>query len=151
MNAVELAGLLNGRQRCSEISKEEAAAAKAEGLVVVYGASDDLMEFDGAIQDEIGAYIAYITSSGLLTNECSDVECPYFHELQQKATRIRAVWCGDGEDSFAWAYVTKIPHATFEIRDGDDPYCRGIVFALADVDRCSEGEKCEGTEPCITS
>lgn len=34
---------------------------------------------------------------------------------------------------YSWIYQTDIPHATFEIVEGDDPYCRGIVFALADA------------------
>ncbi len=56
MNAKQLAAQLNGREYGSEITKEEEAAAKKAGLVVVYGASDDLVELRGAIEEEVGAY-----------------------------------------------------------------------------------------------
>src|SRR6185312_16663666 len=56
METKELADRLTGSEYPLRITKEVKAAAKASGLVIVYGASDDLMEFDGAIYDEIGAY-----------------------------------------------------------------------------------------------
>lgn len=48
MEARELAEKLNGRAYGDSFDdvKQE---AKESGLVIVYGASDDLMEFDGAI------------------------------------------------------------------------------------------------------
>ena len=48
MNKEELAKLLDGRKYGSELSHEEGLAAEAAGLVVVFGASHDLMEFRGA-------------------------------------------------------------------------------------------------------
>ena len=44
--------------------------------------------------------------------------------------KITAVWDTDG---YSWIYQTDIPHATFEIVEDGAPYCRGIIFALADV------------------
>lgn len=134
MTRDELAALLNGREYREEITKDEARAAKDAGLVVVYGASDDLMEFDGAINDEIGAWegaAAYLNADGLLQNECPDEDCPYFEKLCEKAATIKALWCA--EDGYSWTFETDIPHATFEIVEDGEPYCRGIVFALADV------------------
>lgn len=40
----------------SEAKKEIVEFAKENGIVIVYGASDDLMELDGAIYDEFGCY-----------------------------------------------------------------------------------------------
>lgn len=48
--------MLNGREYGDEITREEEAMAKAHGLVVVFGYSDDNMEFCGAITDEVGCY-----------------------------------------------------------------------------------------------
>ena len=45
---------LGTRQIGKEITKEEEAEAKAAGLVVVFGYSDDGTEFRGAIRDEAG-------------------------------------------------------------------------------------------------
>lgn len=141
MNAQQLAEQLNGRTYGSEITKEEEQAAKSAGLVVVYGASDDLVEFYGAIDDEYGCYgggIVYVDSKGALPerdNIDSDddkVLADYF-QRQPIATPIRAIWSAK-EGAPAWSYQTEIPHATFDVLDEDgDLYCRGIVFALADL------------------
>lgn len=39
-----------------QFTKEEIQLAKDNGIVIVYGASDDLMEFEGAIYDEGGCF-----------------------------------------------------------------------------------------------
>ncbi|WP_430229611.1 hypothetical protein [Paraburkholderia tropica] len=135
MNAKELAAKLNGTEYPLTIDAETQKAAKAAGLVIVYGASDDLMEFNGAIYDEIGAYegtTAYLTASGLLENNCESDECPHFEKLKEKAATIEALW--DPGEGYSWKYKTDIPHECFEIVDDGEPYCRGIVFALADVE-----------------
>ncbi|HET8685200.1 MAG TPA: hypothetical protein VFM18_00895 [Methanosarcina sp.] len=75
MNSKELAALLNGRQYRAEITKDEECQATQNNLVVVFGASDDLMEFRGAIDDELGAWegtTAYLTKDGLLQNDCDN-------------------------------------------------------------------------------
>ena len=131
MNVQELANLLNGREYRQEITKEEAQQAKEAGLVVVYGASDDLMEFDGVIHDELGAWngtTAYLNEHGLLVNDCVD-ECPHFEKAKQKARTIKAIWHDNGE--YSWTFETTISHATFDIVEDGEKYCRGIVFELA--------------------
>lgn len=135
MNKDELAAKLIGATydtmiRTDEIFQPVYSAAKSHGLVVVFGASDDLMEFRGAIHDELGAYggtTAYLISDGLLTNDCADWECPYFAKLKKAAKTIEACWDQDG---YSWIFKTNIPHATFEITEDGEPYCRGIVFEL---------------------
>lgn len=132
MNAKELAALLNGRRYMHEITKAEAGEAKAAGLVVLFGASDDLMEFEGAISEELGCYnggTVYLTAAGLLENQCENSDCPYHEKEQAKAAAIEAVW----DDQGPWTYKTAIQHETFEIIDDGEIYCRGIAFALADV------------------
>lgn len=116
-----------------EGSPELFAAMAVAGLVAVFGASDDLMEFYGAIHDEIGAWkgtTAYLTPSGLLANKCIYDGCPYHAAEKNGAATIKAVWGAAGAD---WTYRTAIPHVTFLVMKDGEPYCRGIVFALADV------------------
>jgi hypothetical protein len=130
MNITELAKLLNGRQYREEITDEEAIQAKQSGLVVVYGASDDLMYFAGVIAEELGAYegkTVYLNENGLLVNDCVD-DCPHFEKLKQSARTIKVCW---GKYGFDWVYETTIPHATFDIFEDNELYCRGIVFELA--------------------
>lgn len=138
MNAKELSALLNGREYRQEITSEEAKQAKADGLVVVYGASDDLMELRGAIYDEADCYDGgsiLIDAKGALhswesASESEESAQDYF-ERKAKARAIEALW--EKEPGYSWTYKTNIPHETFEIVEDGEPYCRGIVFAIADL------------------
>lgn len=140
MDAKELADILDESDCPLEIDKSLLLIAKDNGLVIVYGASDDLMEFRGAIDDEIDAYdgtAVALDSNGLIKNKCDESRCPYFMELWNKGIKISAVWC---EDGWSWTYRTDIPHETFEVLDGEDKYCRGIVFSLADVKKGDDSQ-----------
>lgn len=134
-----LAALLNGSQYPFTPIKEIAAKAKAAGLVIVYGASDDLVEFDGALYDEVSRYdggTVLVDSQGVLdrdqVDDDDDEAIATYHQRSKSARRIEALW---GENGWDWSYETDIPHATFEILEGAEPYCRGIVFAVADLVR----------------
>jgi hypothetical protein len=113
----QLAALaLDGRPYCDEGSRAFFAELRAAGFVAVYGASDDIMMMNGAIYDEFYGK-TYLTPGGV-TGEVST----FF---------IEPLWCA--EPGISWTYKTNIPHETFQIFDGRDVYCRGIVFALADL------------------
>ena len=132
----ELAKLLNNseiRLFDKKLNFEIKGQIKDTDLVIVYGESDDLMEFRGAIHDEVGVYdgdFAYLTNAGLTNNKCEDDHCPYFLEENDKAKIIQAFFC---KDDYTWLYETDIPHATFNVLEDDSKYCRGIVFNLGDV------------------
>lgn len=116
------------------LNKKLIAEAKQNGLVIVYGASDDLMEFRGAIDHELGAYdgtTAYLTPRGLVQNYCNDDDCPYFERMKLSSPSIKAIWHEEGD--YSWTFQTDIPHETFEITEDEKPYCRGIIFSLSDV------------------
>ena len=134
MNIQEVAEKLNGVQYGEEgkiLTLEYCKELHREGIVVVRGYSDDLVEFDGAISDELGAYDHYLNSKGLIHNECED-PCPYFEKIMKEAKYyIKPVWCENPE--YAWAYDTNIPHVTFDVMEDEDKYCRGIVFKLFDL------------------
>ena len=132
MDAEEAAARLNGSEYGQEGSRAFFDEMAKVGLVAVFGASDDLAEFRGAIDDEIDAYhgtTIYLTSAGLLVNECRDSNCPHFARLTKAAATIEAVW---GEN-ICWRYETDIPHETFIVSEDGEPYCQGIVFELAAV------------------
>lgn len=137
MTAKELANLLDGREYGSEITKEEIKIAKESGLVVVFGASDDLMEFCGAIDDEVDCFeggYAYICENGIYKSpqKCDDCDvCEYVEAERDACNTISAIWCGN---EFSWTYHTEIPHETFDILEDGGPYCRGIVFSLEELE-----------------
>lgn len=126
----QLAQMLDGNQYGEEVSNQEKQLAKENNLVIVFGYSEDNMELEGAIDDEVSCYdggFAYVTKNGLLQNKCDCKDCPYFEKEQEGAQEIEAVWDSEG---YSWIYKTNIPHATFEVFEGEDKYCRGIVFSL---------------------
>ena len=136
MNAKELAGILNGCQIGDEISKDIEQKAKENNLVIVFGASDDLMEFRGAINDELDAYegsTAYLDEFGLLLNKCDNDVCPYFEMAKQHAKTIKSVWCATKE--YAWTFETSLPYFKFDIIEDDYKYCQGIVFSMANINQ----------------
>lgn len=138
----EAARHLDGSEYGKEGTPELFAAMNAAGLVAVFGASDDLMEFRGAIYDELGAWnggTGYVTALGITENRCDNDRCPYHADELERAATIEALWeddaarAGAGKDGPCWTYRTTIPHATFLVTEDGEPYCRGIVFALADA------------------
>lgn len=144
MTPAEFAARLNGRTYRNEVSTAEAKEAKAAGLVVVYGYSDDNVELAGAIDDEIGANdgtTVFLGKDGaihkpwdvLIEGELD--EAIFDAWFKRKAAGVRSIearWC-HAPDGPAWDFVTDIPHATFLISDDGEPFCRGIVFAVADL------------------
>lgn len=135
MNAKELAEKLNGCEIGNETTKEIESIAKENDLVIVFGASDDLMEFGGAIDEELGACDetkVKLNADGLLLTECDNDDCPYFARLVAESTLfIEALWCNEDID---WTYKTNIQHETFDIMEDGEIYCRGIVFSLKDLE-----------------
>jgi hypothetical protein len=144
MNKREFAALLNGRNYGNEMTRSEERMAKENGLVALFGYSDDCAEFRGAIDAEIGCYdggIIWLDDDGIFEPPCSDDTCKLRKKHMALCKVIEVFWCnGEGEPS--WTYDTEIPYETFDIYDDGELYCRGIVFdfsALADKD--GEGEK----------
>lgn len=139
MNAKELAAKLNGREYLQELMTEDERQAKEAGLVVVFGASDDLIEFRGAIHDEGDCYDGggiLFDSKGVLPSwgvaSDSEESAEAYFERKPNARKIEALRAN--EPGYTWTYKTDIPHETFEIVEDGKPYCRGVVFALADLE-----------------
>ena len=126
MKAKELANRLNGMQYGAgfgDVSEE----AKKSGLVIVTGASDDLMEFNGAICDEGGCF-----DGGRVYFDASGVD----QEGEKRANWIDARWYnGMNRDGLpaTWTYTTEIPCERFDVFEGDDLYCEGLVFSVEDL------------------
>lgn len=113
-------------------------AAKDNGLVIVYGESDDLMEFRGAIDEEVGVgdvTIVAIDQQGVIPqfdNLDLDSEADlaaYFRRQNAPKVSITALWHDDGPAR--WTYELDDAAApTFNIYEDGETYCLGIVFRL---------------------
>lgn len=116
LDGIEYGNLVNFNSDAKEIFER----AKENNLVVVFGASDDLMEFRGAIDDESDCYnggFTYLDKNGIT-------------EDSFRPDRIDAIWC---KNDVAWTYETEIPHETFKVMEDGEVYCIGIVFSIKDL------------------
>lgn len=131
----ELATRLNGMQYGNRIATETIEYAKASGLVIVTGYSDDNVEFDGAIYDEIGAIdgvVIMFDKDGMVTG-CEE-PCDHCSQVQRGLSapyKIDAQWNVNG---YSWFIDSNIPNAEyFDVMEDEEKFCRGMIFALADL------------------
>lgn len=149
----ELAEKLDGCEYRGGMPNEIIEAAKENNLVFIHGASDDLIEFRGALTEEIGiTSVIPLNRGGVPESDCDNQLCPYFKQWLDRALKrgevkqIKVFWggeCGTTEMDAAkyaelgkptWCFETNMPHSTFRMFDtcgGDKEYfCRGIVIDL---------------------
>lgn len=128
MDAKEIAEMLDGIDYGELINergkvKEIFGLAEEFDIVIVHGASDDLMEFRGAIEDEADCYDGgevYFDETGV------------YDDPELADNLINAVWA-DEEQKASWTYETDIPHEEFKVYEDEEVYCIGIVFSLDDL------------------
>lgn len=115
---------LNNR---NERSVVPTALGAVKGLVVVYAASDDLVEIEGAMTQEIGAFNGVkLTAS----------KAQGFYETTAGEPDIEFRWCDDSSaDSVCpWSVICNLPHRKFDILD-DEGYVSsvGVVLHIDDI------------------
>jgi len=146
----EFAATLQGRDCQPNLTPEELLLAKRKGFVVVYGDSDDRVEFNGAIRaegytnpltEDSPAGVLALSEKGVLLQKDSDL---YAEHVKENRNVITVFYCY--KDGLNWVFETDIPHETFltydgvydeEFSDSDDGFARCIVFevsALKSVD-----------------
>lgn len=104
-----------------------AALEAVKGLVVVYAASDDLVEIEGAMTQEIGAFNGVkLTAS----------KTQGFFETTADESDIEFRWCDDnsGDSVCPWSVICNLPHRKFDILD-DEGYVSsvGVVLHIDDI------------------
>lgn len=128
MTLKEFAKKLNGHEyNWPQFTKEELATAKENGFIIVHGASDDLMEIDGAINDEGDCFDGGTLKLNIADGKFVDSD----EEESFDVVAIEALWCKDHDDEMniiPWTYATSVPHEKFMIYEDGKPYCQGIVF-----------------------
>jgi hypothetical protein len=135
----EMAARLDGREYREEMTADDEVLAHDSGLIVIFGASDDLVEFRGVVTDEIGMYGSgpvLIDEQGPLPKErdddWSDDEMADYFARKKRAVTLRAEWCE--RDDFSWSFQSPVPVAEFNIMEGTEHYCRGIVIDVRDLE-----------------
>lgn len=148
MTKEQLAELLNGNEYRDEMTKEQEQAAEENNLLVLFGASDDLLEMRGAIYDEAGAYDGGEYALALdgelyadgeeentyhkaIGNEILPLSDEYDNDDNPRL--IRAEWCPDDQLELSWRISSNMPYAPFTIKEDGEPYCEGIVIDIDDI------------------
>jgi hypothetical protein len=127
---------LNNQEYPLRVSRQFEQELKDSELVIIYGASDDLIEFGGAISDELGAgngTIKHIYKTGIIGDRDkvdSDEDMELYLKNKQNSKEIKAIW---GINDISWQYETEIPHKVFHIVEDDEIYCIGIIFSINDI------------------
>ena len=145
LTAQEVAEKMNDCVYKNEDMFTDSKLAEAN-LVVVYGASDDLIEFRGAIVEEIDAYqgaIVYLYSvkdkwrliTGDQIEELEDTESPLLDLIpieDIKAHYINGLFCPKGFSG--WLIEAKLPNGMasypFSVLQDGDVTGRGLVIDM---------------------
>ena len=135
MTAEEFARLLDGREYGSEMSKEENELAAVNRLFVFLGESDDEFKSRGILNYFFNAV------NGIEVTIAKTLNTPYWgvihEEMKVQASAfvknlknftVKAILFPEDPDT-TWLITTDVPHATFDIMEDGDLFCRGIVVA----------------------
>jgi len=126
------AARLHGREYRDEMTGTDQAEAKIMGLLVVFGASDDLLEFRGVLNDEIGAWegctVALSRDMQIIEGpECADDLKAAGWTPPAPLLTVTAEWCPAGFDG-SWRITSDAPFEPFDIMEDGELYCRGCVI-----------------------
>jgi hypothetical protein len=139
MTKEEFAEMLDGRVYDSVLSGDDQLDANLYNLVIVYGCSDDLVEFEGAIIDELGAWDGGTFYYDKELESFMDIE-DSFEEIELKnALTIKANWMKSEVNGkiIPWTFDTNIQHSTFNLNyghsEGGGVFCVGLVINLNDL------------------
>lgn len=126
MQIEALSGSLGGNEYGCEIFSGQEIYAKKNGLVVVFGRSDNLIIFKGAID----CAIAFEEDKELQITSAGTIESVFQKMVMSKKRTIKANI--HKTEKHKWMFWTKVCHNAFDIVLLDHVYSQGIVFSLND-------------------
>jgi len=148
MNLKEWAKKLNGCEYGNEVSDEDIELLEKDGVVAVFGYSDDNMELVGAINDEYPAYdnsVYYYCGDESFMEENDinefldyvDDEYPALKKIVTKAlcdNKDNSSITIKKSDKCQFEYETNIPNVEyFDVLEDGELYCKGFIFNINDL------------------
>lgn len=139
MTIEEFAKMIDGREYQGELMDQEEKQARALGFVVAFGASDDLLELRGAINDEHNAPGAVVVVGNKLLPDPDEREeevlrkygaWDAFQKKKKVGIAVKAEWCPDGSKGPSWRITPSVPFAKFNVMEDGEVYCEGAVFSI---------------------
>ena len=134
----ELAAMIDGIDYAEE-RQDAWDLAKKNGCVIVFGYSDDNIEFRGAIDDELGAFDGgtyYVRKDGALSRDKiseNSITALWYGKTEGKQLYDIFRYTDEAGSVIPWTYITNIPHHEFIMYEDGNTFCRGIVFAISDL------------------
>lgn len=123
VSAKVLADMIGEAEYRSELSEEQISFAQDNGLVVVYGASDDLTIIGGAWDDELQNGKYWFNSY----SKSEFIDDDFVSENEKIGLNFIET------DYYPFSVSTDIQHSTFPIMEDGELYGTGIIFSLKDL------------------
>lgn len=118
-------------------SRVDLEYAKANSLVVAFCLSDDLLEFCGAIYDELDAFegtLGYIFNGKAISEDeliqDQKVLQKYGFLSSRPSLSVKAIWEPKGIDAVWLVKVMGTESASFNVMEDGRVFCQGAVFQL---------------------
>lgn len=121
-----------------EFGSDLFSIAKDQGWLVVYGHSDDCIEFEGCFRDETyyDSNKFVLDKHGLIPSwseiDHEDEKACEEYFKRKKSTPLLTLYVFDNKDyedeKFMWVFDSTHQNHKFKIYDGDDPFCVGLVI-----------------------
>ena len=142
----EFCAMLSGRDCQPNLTPDERLLTEQRGFVVVYGDSDDRVEFEGAVTAEGHtnplakdgpAGVLVLSEDGKLIDEDSDLYAEY---VKKNRNVVNVFYCC--KEGLNWVFESNIPHETFltydggydeELDDIDNGFARCMVFEISEL------------------
>ena len=144
MTPQDFAALINRNQYLQELSPEQEDIARRNGFLVVFGQSDDRVEFRGVLYDEDGAYNACtlflgvykdLTVKRIHSEQVADVKKYEGDTVKIIAIRVDKNFDGKVEAPL-WTFSADYPQdkvAEFKVYEDEEVYGNGLVIKIGDL------------------
>lgn len=131
----EFAAMISGRQISQLLNASEIRAAKSAGLFIIYGDSDDVISVRGLQNNDFDVDDHWVSGNGIvdITEEQAETlkEFGFYDQFLEGAVRLECYFDEPGQE-FSWEFKVDMQHSTFEIYEGEERFCLGIVLDSKD-------------------
>lgn len=133
MNKDDFAKMINGREQDELLSADDCLTASENNLVVVFCHSDDLLELEGSMIDELSCWRGGTFFYDRNADSWIDIE-DSFEGVDLEDRPVIYVVCNDSSkyEGF-WHIDSNLEHARFETLKDGEPFCSGLVFNYTDL------------------
>lgn len=127
-----LADILHGCEYGSEGSRDIFEQAKKDNLLVIFGYSDDSIMTEGIDQDQHYNKIILDADGQVHTADEDEFDAEDMLDANGINYEVINAIFSPPDQQYTFVYETEIPHDTFDVMEGSEKYCKGIVIDVSD-------------------